>query len=104
MASKRFQAIPVYSILATWLSLWVEIAVRKQLSVAAVAKLKKQGRYGVGDGVYLQISKWKTRAWVFRYERFGKAHYMGLGPCHLISLAEAQSQGARRPAHVAQWE
>ena len=66
---------------------------RKQLSVAAVAKLKKQGRYGVGDGVYLQISKWKTRAWVFRYERFGKAHYMGLGPCHLISLAEARAKG-----------
>jgi integrase len=70
-----------------------EIAVRKPLSVAAVAKLKKQGRYGVGDGVYLQISKWKTRAWVFRYERFGKTHYMGLGPCHLISLAQARAKG-----------
>ncbi len=69
------------------------IAVRKPLSVAAVAKLKKQGRYGVGDGVYLQISKWKTRAWVFRYERFGKAHYMGLGPCHLTSLAQARAKG-----------
>jgi hypothetical protein len=65
----------------------------KPLSAAAVAKLKKQGRYGVGDGVYLQISKWKTRAWVFRYERFGKAHYMGLGPCHLISLAQARAKG-----------
>jgi hypothetical protein len=69
------------------------IAVRNPLSVAAVAKLKKQGRYSVGDGVYLQISKWKTRAWVFRYERFGKAHYMGLGPCHLISLAGARAKG-----------
>lgn len=66
---------------------------RKPLSAAAVSKLKKQGRYGVGDGVYLQISKWKTRAWVFRYERFGKAHYMGLGPCHLTSLAQARSKG-----------
>ena len=46
-----------------------------------------------GDGVYLQISKWKTRAWVFRYERFGKAHYMGLGPCRLISLAQARAKG-----------
>ena len=66
---------------------------RKPLSVAAVAKLKRQGRYSVGDGVYLQISKWKTRAWVFRYERFGKAHYMGLGPCRLISLAQARAKG-----------
>jgi integrase len=70
-----------------------EVALGKPLSAAAVAKLKKQGRYGVGDGVYLQISKWKTRAWVFRYERFGKAHYMGLGPCHLISLAQARAKG-----------
>jgi integrase len=63
------------------------------ISAAAVARLKKQGRYGVGDGVYLQISKWKTRAWVFRYERFGKTHYMGLGPCHLISMAQARAKG-----------
>jgi integrase len=63
------------------------------ISAAAVARLKKQGRYGVGDGVYLQISKWKTRAWVFRYERFGKTHYMGLGPYPLISMAQARAKG-----------
>jgi hypothetical protein len=70
-----------------------EIALGKPLSAVAVAKLKKPGRYGVGDGVYLQISKWNTRAWIFRYERFGKAHYMGLGPCRLISLADARAKG-----------
>jgi integrase len=70
----------------------------KYRSAAAVAKLKAPGRYAVGDGVQLQISKWHTKAWVFRYERFGRAHYMGLGPCDLISLAEARTKGreARR--------
>jgi integrase len=67
-------------------------------NAAQVAKLKAPGRYAVGDGVQLQISKWNTRAWVFRYERFGKPHYMGLGPCSLVSLAEARAKGreARR--------
>jgi integrase len=70
----------------------------KYRSAAAVAKLKAPGRYAVGDGVQLQISKWHTKAWVFRYERFGRPHYMGLGPCDLISLAEARAKGreARR--------
>jgi integrase len=66
---------------------------RKQRSAAGVAKLTKTGRYAVGDGVYLQISKWNTRAWVFRYESLGRPHYMGLGPCHLISLAQARAKG-----------
>src|SRR5262245_33129406 len=62
-------------------------------TAAAVSKIKKPGRYGVGDGVHLQISKWKTKSWVFRYERFGKPHYMGLGPYPLVSLAAARAKG-----------
>jgi integrase len=71
---------------------------RKPMAAAAVGGLKEPGRYAVGDGVSLQISKWHTRSWVFRYERFGRAHYMGLGPYPLISLAEARAKGrdARR--------
>src|SRR5215471_6582639 len=65
---------------------------RKYLSAAAVSKLKKPGRYAVGDNCYLQISKWNTRAWVYRYMRNGRAHHMGLGPCRLVTLAEARSQ------------
>ena len=34
---------------------------KKYLSAAAVAKLRKPGRYAVGDGAYLQISQQKTR-------------------------------------------
>jgi integrase len=66
--------------------------VQKYPTAAAVAALKKPGRYAVGDGAYFQISKWQTRSWIFRYERFGRAHNMGLGPYPLISLADARAK------------
>jgi integrase len=64
------------------------------MSAVAVSKLKKPGRYAVGDGAYLQISEWGTRAWIFRYSRDGRGRHMGLGPYDLITLAEAR-EGAR---------
>src|SRR5918998_1984729 len=70
----------------------------KKLSAIAVAKLTKPGRYAVGDGAYLQIAAGGTKAWIFRYQRGGKARHMGLGPVSLISLAEARekARNARR--------
>ena len=69
-----------------------------RLSTAAVAKLKKPGRYAVGDNLYLQISTWHTKAWVFRYTLNGTPRHMGMGPCDLITLAEARAKArdARR--------
>src|SRR5262249_5774529 len=72
---------------------------RKYLSAAAVARLKKPGRYAVADNCYLQISKWNTRAWVYRYTHNGQAHHMGLGPYRLVTLAEARSK-AREAARL----
>jgi integrase len=68
------------------------------LSTVAIARIKKPGKHAVGDGAYLQISAAGTRAWLFRYERDGKGHWMGLGPCSLITLAEARAKArdARR--------
>lgn len=70
----------------------------KPLTAAAVAKFTKPGRYAVGDGAYLQIASGVTKAWVFRYQRDGKARHMGLGPCTLVTLAEARDKAreARR--------
>lgn len=65
---------------------------KKYLSAAQIAKLKKPGRYAVGDGAYLQISQENTKAWIYRYQRNGRAHHMGLGPCSLVTLAEARSK------------
>src|SRR5262249_16175605 len=49
-------------------------------------------RYAVGHGAFLQISKWHTRAWVFRYVRDGKPHHVGLGSCDYVTLAEARDK------------
>src|SRR5215211_675239 len=68
----------------------------RKLSALQVAKLTKTGRYAVGDGAYLQIATGGTRAWIFRFQRDGKAHHMGLGPVSLVTLAEA-----REKAHAA---
>ena len=65
---------------------------KKYLSAAAVAKLNKPGRYAVGDGAYLQISSKQTKSWIYRYQRAGRSHHMGLGPCSLVTLAEAREK------------
>ena len=63
----------------------------KKLSAVAVVKLTKPGRYAVGDGAYLQIAAGGTKAWIFRYQRDGKARHMGLGP---VCAAQSQSRAA----------
>jgi integrase len=61
-----------------------------RLSAVMVAKKTKPGRYGDGNGLVLQISKWRTKAWLFRYERDGRERQMGLGPVSVLTLAEAR--------------
>ena len=46
--------------------------------------------YGDGLGLWLNVRKDGSRAWVFRYMIAGRARAMGLGPIHTISLAEAR--------------
>ena len=62
-----------------------------KLSAAAVRNAKEPGLYGDGHGLYLQVSAFKTKAWVFRYMIDGVARKMGLGAIHTISLAEARA-------------
>lgn len=61
-----------------------------KLSALQVNKLNKPGLYGDGAGLTLQITTSGSKSWLFRYMREGKAHGMGLGPTHTISLAEAR--------------
>ena len=58
-----------------------------------VGRLTKPGRYAVGDGTYLQVSKGGVRSWLFRYALAGRQRCMGLGPVALVSLAEAREKG-----------
>jgi Arm DNA-binding domain len=63
-----------------------------KLSATKVAKLKTPGRYCDGLGLWLQVSDTGTKAWLFRYMRHGRAHQMGLGALHTVSLAEARAR------------
>jgi integrase len=53
---------------------------------------KKPGRYGDGLGLYLQVKSPTNCCWMFRYERQGRERWMGLGPLHTFSLAEARER------------
>ena len=62
----------------------------KRLSPRAVATIAKRGRYADGGGLYLQVSAYDTKAWIFRYTLNGKPHEMGLGSLHTVLLPEAR--------------
>jgi integrase len=63
-----------------------------KLSARAVAAKTKPGLHGDGHGLYLQVSKWGTKSWLFRYMVNGEPHKMGLGPLHTVGLAEARDR------------
>lgn len=70
----------------------------QRLTALGVSKLTKPGLYGDGGGLTLQITKSGAKSWLFRFMREGKAHAMGIGPTHAVSLAEARqkAQEARK--------
>lgn len=61
-----------------------------KLSAVEVAKKTKPGRYGDGGGLWLQISQFGTKAWIFRFMMDGKARQMGLGSVDTFSLKDAR--------------
>ena len=74
-----------------------------KLSAAAVRNARKPGLYGDGHGLYLQVSAFNTKAWVFRYMLDGRSRKMGIGrapyhkprrsPCGGAGGPKAGSQG-----------
>lgn len=63
-----------------------------QLSAAQVAKEARPGRYGDGNGLWLQVSQFGTKAWIFRFMLNGRARQMGLGSVETFSLKEARER------------
>ena len=61
-------------------------------TVRELDRLTERGRYACGHGLYLQISEWNTRAWIFRYRHGGRARHVGLGSCLYKSLKEARDE------------
>ncbi len=69
-----------------------------RLSAIKVQRLRKPGRYGDGRGLWLQVSKSGSKAWLFRYMVQGRARQMGLGALHTVGLADARlrAEAARK--------
>ena len=63
-----------------------------RLTAAAVARQSKPGKYADGGQLWLQVSKWGTKSWLFRYNRHGKDRWHGLGAVDILSLAEARER------------
>lgn len=64
----------------------------EKLTPEFVATIDKPGMYPDGLGLYLQVSKWNTKSWLFRYSRNYKLRSFGLGACHTITLMEARKR------------
>jgi integrase len=62
------------------------------VKVAALVRAGKPGYTGDGGGLYLQISKWGTPSWAFRYRVSDKLRTAGLGSLDTWSLAQARER------------
>lgn len=71
-------------------------AVRKgnKLTLSAIRNATKPGLYGDGHGLYLQVSIYGTKSWLYRFMLDGVARKMGLGALHTVNLAEARKRAA----------
>jgi integrase len=63
-----------------------------QLTARTIDAAKEPGHYGDGSGLYLQVSDYGTRSWVFRYKLNAKAREMGLGSVNTFTLKEARER------------
>jgi integrase len=66
--------------------------VKQHPNAKEVAGFTARGRYACGHGLYLQVSEWGTRSWIFRYMRDGKARHLGLGSAIYVPLATARDR------------
>jgi integrase len=68
-----------------------------RLTKLTVERMRRPGRYGDGEGLWLQVAS-NSKSWLLRYQLRGRARYMGLGPVDVVSLAEARelARAARR--------
>ncbi len=71
---------------------------KHRLTARAVATITKAGFHADGGGLYLQVAPGGGRSWVYRFQRQGRARWMGLGSVDLVSLQEARQKAldARR--------
>ena len=70
----------------------------ERLSAKHVEHARRIGYHADGGGLYLQVSRSRSKSWVFRFTLHGRAREMGLGSLNAVSLADARqrAQEARK--------
>jgi len=75
----------------------------RKLTAKRVATLLKEppGRYRDDFGLYLQVTGPRNASWLFRFQRHGKEHWLGLGAVHVFGLAEARQRAKQARQQLA---
>src|SRR5437660_1075643 len=77
---------------------------KTQREVESRLRSSKPGKWACGHGLYVQLARGSTQStagsWLFRYQRDGRSHCMGLGPVELLTLAEAREKALAYRRHL----
>jgi integrase len=65
-----------------------------KLSARTAATLSKPGRHSDGGNLFLVVDESGARRWVFLFKLNKRQREVGLGPFHIVSLAEAREKAA----------
>jgi integrase len=72
---------------------WIKMArIIGKLTALKINKANRPGMYGDGGGLYLRVTDEGAKNWVFRFMLNGRARWMGMGPLHTVTLAEARKR------------
>lgn len=63
-----------------------------RLTAKTVKALKEPGRYGDGDGLYLEVGRTGSKSWILRVTVLGRRRDIGLGGVSWVPLAEAREK------------
>jgi integrase len=74
--------------------------IHKLADVKVKSKLAP-GRYGDGNGLYLEVAPAGTKSWLFMWRQAGKRRVIGLGGYPSVSLASARVVAANAKAAIA---
>ncbi len=66
-----------------------------KLTAKSVQALKIAGRYGDGEGLYLEVSRTGSKSWILRVTVQGRRRDIGLGGISWVSLAEARDKARK---------
>ncbi len=66
-----------------------------KLTVKLIQAIKEAGRYGDGDGLYLEVGHTGSKSWILRTTVQGRRRDIGLGGISWVPLAEAREKARK---------